>query len=82
MGTHQVPPDSISNSGLAEELDQRIWHRRRSRGSQRARGQARGACPGGVVRDVRMHLAWPARCIEDKMSTNLAVAYFVPESCT
>ena len=24
MGTHQVPPDSISNSGLTEELDQRI----------------------------------------------------------
>ena len=24
MGAHQVPPDSTSNSGLTEELDQRI----------------------------------------------------------
>jgi hypothetical protein len=24
VGTHQVPPDSISNSDLTEELDQRI----------------------------------------------------------
>ena len=24
MGTHQVPPDSISNTGLTKELDQRI----------------------------------------------------------